>query len=191
MYIWTPFFSSKTRISVQYIVKMLSSSAETIIFIYIGLSTVAHEHNWSTWFVIATLFSCIIYRAACENVLWEQLCAISELLAVLLLTYFVNWNRMIPYTWIDQFIMGFGGLRGAIAYGLIAGRNLKKRHEKSERKPSSIKWERGAREEYAFDCYNRCYSLHCLCAGKKWFILLRKVYKWLSGHKHQAAGALL
>lgn len=39
---------------------------------------------------------------------------------VFILTWILNRYRLVPLEFIDQVIMGFGGLRGAVAYGLAA-----------------------------------------------------------------------
>lgn len=39
---------------------------------------------------------------------------------VFILTWILNRYRLVPLEFIDQVIMGFGGLRGAVAYALAA-----------------------------------------------------------------------
>lgn len=41
---------------------MLSSSAETIIFMFLGVATVNNMHVWNTWFVVLTIAFCSIFR---------------------------------------------------------------------------------------------------------------------------------
>jgi len=53
---------SNSSITVRYALKTLSSSSETIIFIFLGVSTVSDRHVWNTWFVVATIAFCTIYR---------------------------------------------------------------------------------------------------------------------------------
>lgn len=38
---------------------------------------------------------------------------------VFLLTWILNQYRLVPLDYIDQLVMGYGGLRGAVAYGLV------------------------------------------------------------------------
>uniref|UniRef100_A0A914DW08 Sodium/hydrogen exchanger n=1 Tax=Acrobeloides nanus TaxID=290746 RepID=A0A914DW08_9BILA len=88
--------------SVQHITKILSLISETIIFIFLGLSTVSARHHWDTAFIFLTVIFCLLYRA----------------LGICTLCYILNKNRVKKFNKVDIFIMVFGGLRGAIAYGL-------------------------------------------------------------------------
>jgi len=54
--------SHKSHTTVKYAMKMLSSSAETIIFMFLGVSTIHDEHEWNTGFIAATIIFCTIYR---------------------------------------------------------------------------------------------------------------------------------
>lgn len=54
--------SQKSHTTVKYALKMLSSSAETIIFMFLGVATVNNMHVWNTWFVILTIAFCSIFR---------------------------------------------------------------------------------------------------------------------------------
>uniref|UniRef100_A0A0M3HIN5 Tripartite ATP-independent transporter, DctM component n=1 Tax=Ascaris lumbricoides TaxID=6252 RepID=A0A0M3HIN5_ASCLU len=57
---------------------VLSLASETVIFVFLGLSTVSSDHHWNSAFIILTVVLCIVYRT-----------------------------------------LAYGGLRGAIAYGLV------------------------------------------------------------------------
>jgi sodium/hydrogen exchanger-like protein 3 len=35
---------------------------ETIIFMFMGLSTVSDQHSWNTGFVLMTIVACLLYR---------------------------------------------------------------------------------------------------------------------------------
>lgn len=55
--------SHKSHTTVKYAMKMLSSSSETIIFMFLGVATVNDSHHWNTWFVVLTITFCSIFRA--------------------------------------------------------------------------------------------------------------------------------
>ncbi|XP_036433763.1 LOW QUALITY PROTEIN: Na(+)/H(+) exchanger beta-like [Colossoma macropomum] len=94
--------SHKSYTTIKYFLKMWSSVSETLIFIFLGASTVAGTHAWNWTFVIATII----------------LCLVSRVLGVVGLTYILNKFRMVKLTGKDQFIVAYGGLRGAIAFSL-------------------------------------------------------------------------
>lgn len=54
--------SQKSHTTIKYALKMLSSSAETVIFMFLGVATVNKSHAWNTWFVVLTIVFCTIYR---------------------------------------------------------------------------------------------------------------------------------
>uniref|UniRef100_A0A182X886 Sodium/hydrogen exchanger n=1 Tax=Anopheles quadriannulatus TaxID=34691 RepID=A0A182X886_ANOQN len=54
--------SHKSHTTIKYALKMLSSSAETIIFMFLGVATVNNKHVWNTWFVLLTIIFCSVYR---------------------------------------------------------------------------------------------------------------------------------
>ncbi|XP_033830643.1 Na(+)/H(+) exchanger beta-like [Periophthalmus magnuspinnatus] len=94
--------SHKSYTTIKYFLKMWSSVSETLIFIFLGVSTVVGPHSWNWTFVIVTVF----------------LCLVSRVLGVIGLTYIINKFRIVKLTKKDQFIVAYGGLRGAIAFSL-------------------------------------------------------------------------
>ena len=55
--------SQKSYTTIKYFMKMLSSVSETLIFIFMGVSTVGKNHEWNWAFVCFTLLFCQIWRA--------------------------------------------------------------------------------------------------------------------------------
>ncbi|XP_048848750.1 Na(+)/H(+) exchanger beta-like isoform X2 [Brienomyrus brachyistius] len=102
--------SHKSHTTIKYFLKMWSSVSETLIFIFLGVSTVAGPHLWNWTFVTVTIL----------------LCLVSRVLGVVGLTFIINKFRVIKLTTKDQFIVAYGGLRGAIAFSL--GFLLEKEH---------------------------------------------------------------
>uniref|UniRef100_A0A914X3B0 Sodium/hydrogen exchanger n=1 Tax=Plectus sambesii TaxID=2011161 RepID=A0A914X3B0_9BILA len=95
--------TGKSLVTVNYFLKTLSSSCEAIIFMLLGLSTISEKHYWDTAFVAVTVVACLVFR----------------FIGVFVLCSIVNWRRMAKIDYVDQFIMAYGGLRGAVAYGLV------------------------------------------------------------------------
>ncbi|XP_019143847.2 sodium/hydrogen exchanger 5 isoform X5 [Corvus cornix cornix] len=102
--------SQKSRTTVKYTMKTLASSSETIIFMFLGISAVdTSKWTWDTALVLGTLFFILLFRAVGQSV---PLC-------VVLQTYVLNRFRLIPLDKIDQVVMSYGGLRGAVAFALV------------------------------------------------------------------------
>ncbi|XP_065589482.1 sodium/hydrogen exchanger 5 isoform X2 [Cyrtonyx montezumae] len=96
--------SQKSRTTVKYTMKTLASSSETIIFMFLGMSAVdTSKWAWDTALVLGTLFFILLFRA----------------MGVVLQTYVLNRFRLIPLDRIDQVVMSYGGLRGAVAFALV------------------------------------------------------------------------
>lgn len=54
--------SHKSYTTIKYFLKMWSSVSETLIFIFLGVSTVAGPHTWNWTFVVFTLVLCLVSR---------------------------------------------------------------------------------------------------------------------------------
>uniref|UniRef100_A0A915DB13 Sodium/hydrogen exchanger n=1 Tax=Ditylenchus dipsaci TaxID=166011 RepID=A0A915DB13_9BILA len=95
--------SDQSQVTVNYFMKTLSSSCEAMIFVFLGLSAVSKNHDLDMVFIVVTLASCLVYR----------------FIGVISLTYLLNLKRTIKINMVDQFIMSYGGIRGAVCYGLV------------------------------------------------------------------------
>ncbi|KAM7059657.1 sodium/hydrogen exchanger 5 isoform 2-T2 [Molossus nigricans] len=96
--------SQKSRTTVKYTMKTLASCAETIIFMLLGISVVdSSKWAWDSGLVLGTLFFILFFRA----------------LGVVLQTWVLNQFRLVPLDKIDQVVMSYGGLRGAVAFALV------------------------------------------------------------------------
>lgn len=95
--------SHKSHTTVKYAMKMLSSSSETIIFMFLGVATINSRHDWNLWFVVLTITFCSIYRT----------------IGVILLTAIANRFRLHKLNKVEKFVMSYGGLRGAVAFALV------------------------------------------------------------------------
>jgi len=108
--------SQKSHTTVKYFLKMASNASETIIFALLGLSTLdVHHHEWNGSFVFFTLVFCLLFR----------------FLGVIILTWFANKKRVVKMDRVSQFVMGYGGIRGAVTYSLVIlldGRHVKGRN---------------------------------------------------------------
>ncbi|XP_013881125.1 sodium/hydrogen exchanger 3 [Austrofundulus limnaeus] len=89
--------------TIKYAMKVFANGSETMIFVFLGISAIDTTiWVWNTGFILLTLLFILIYR----------------FMGVFFLTWFMNRTRLVPISLIDQVIMSYGGLRGAVAYGL-------------------------------------------------------------------------
>ncbi|XP_050025587.2 uncharacterized protein [Dermacentor andersoni] len=96
--------SRKSYTTVKYFTKMLSAVSDTVIFLFLGIVLVNKRHVWNTGFVVWSAALCLVYR----------------FLTVFSLTYIVNAvGRVKKINLEEQFIMAYGGLRGAVAFSLV------------------------------------------------------------------------
>ncbi|XP_044028809.1 sodium/hydrogen exchanger 3-like isoform X2 [Siniperca chuatsi] len=106
----------KSVLTVRYVMKVLANGSETIIFVFLGISAIDTTiWVWNTGFILLTLFFIFVYR----------------FIGVFILTWMLNKYRLVPVEFIDQLIMSYGGLRGAVAYGLATLLDEKKIKEKN------------------------------------------------------------
>ncbi|GAA6233236.1 sodium/hydrogen exchanger 3 isoform X1 [Lates japonicus] len=106
----------KSVSTVRYTMKVLANGSETMIFVFLGISAIDKTiWVWNTGFILLTLLFIMIYR----------------FIGVFFLTWILNRYRLVPIGFIDQVIMSYGGLRGAVAYGLAVMLNESKIKEKN------------------------------------------------------------
>jgi len=80
----------------------LSTTSDCIIFLFLGLSLVSDHHHWNTGFALWNVLLCLVVR----------------FIIVYVLTIFANLFRVRKISKEEQFIMAYGGLRGAVAFSL-------------------------------------------------------------------------
>ncbi|MCI4395493.1 hypothetical protein PGIGA_G00181340 [Pangasianodon gigas] len=95
----------KSVTTVRYAMKVFAIGSETMIFVFLGVTAIDNViWVWNTGFILLTLLFALIYR----------------FIGVFALTWILNQSRLVPIETIDQIVMSYGGLRGAVAYGLSA-----------------------------------------------------------------------
>uniref|UniRef100_A0A8D2KW32 Sodium/hydrogen exchanger n=1 Tax=Varanus komodoensis TaxID=61221 RepID=A0A8D2KW32_VARKO len=94
--------SPNSYVTTKYFMKMLSSISETLIFVFMGVSTVSRNHEWNWAFIGFTLVFCTLWRA----------------ISVFLLFSISNKFRTYRFTLKDQLIIIYSGLRGASSFSL-------------------------------------------------------------------------
>ncbi|ELK15244.1 Sodium/hydrogen exchanger 2 [Pteropus alecto] len=95
--------SQKSQSTTKYFMKMWSSASDTLIFIFLAVSTIGDNHEWNWPHICFTVMFCLIWRAS----------------EVLVLIFFVNKCHVNTVTRKDQFIIAYGGLRGEICFSLV------------------------------------------------------------------------
>uniref|UniRef100_A0AAV2K0E1 Sodium/hydrogen exchanger n=1 Tax=Knipowitschia caucasica TaxID=637954 RepID=A0AAV2K0E1_KNICA len=89
--------------TVRYVMKVFANGSETMIFVFLGISAIDKTiWVWNTGFILLTVLFVLVYR----------------IIGVFFLTWIQNKFRLVPLDFSDRVIMSYGGLRGAVAYGL-------------------------------------------------------------------------
>lgn len=95
--------SRKSYTTVKYAIKTFASFSDCIIFLFLGIETVSEEHEWHTEFNLWTCLFCLVYR----------------FISIYLFCSIINRNRIKKISYREQFIMAYGGLRGAVGFSLV------------------------------------------------------------------------
>lgn len=133
----------KSVTTVRYIMKVLANGSETIVFVFLGISAIDTSiWVWNTGFILLTLLFIFVYRIIGETFIsssktktWalttQTMSMCLATVGVFFLTWILNKFRLVPLEFIDQVIMSYGGLRGAVAYGLatmLDGNKIKEKN---------------------------------------------------------------
>ena len=82
---------------------MLASVCDCIIFLFLGIETISDNHIVDIGFILLAVISCLLFR----------------FLSVVVLTGIANKKRLRIVDYEEQFIMSYGGLRGAVCFSLV------------------------------------------------------------------------
>ena len=95
--------SRKSYGTIKYGVQTLAAFSDCIIFLFLGIETIVREEfAWHLSFTLWTLLLCVVFRFA----------------GVFLLSSIVNTFRFKKISKKEQFIIGYGGLRGAVGFSM-------------------------------------------------------------------------
>ncbi|XP_064615357.1 probable Na(+)/H(+) antiporter nhx-9 isoform X2 [Liolophura sinensis] len=91
--------------TIKYFTKVLSTATEIVIFLFLGLSLVSAEHNFQVGFVLWAILLTLVYR----------------FIITFGLSFLLNKDRyrVRKISLQEQFIISYGGLRGAVAFSLV------------------------------------------------------------------------
>ncbi|CAI5691452.1 Na(+)/H(+) exchanger beta-like isoform X2 [Oreochromis niloticus] len=94
--------SCESEMTIKYFLKMWSRFNESLIFIFVGVVTVAGPQVWNWTFITLTVILCVVARV----------------IAVVGLTFLTNKFHSVKLTKEDQFLFVCSGLRGGVAFFL-------------------------------------------------------------------------
>lgn len=96
--------SNDAQIAIKFGLKMLANINETLIFILLGVAAAGDFWKfWNTPLVVWTILFISVYRV----------------ISVFFLSWMINKFRINKVCLVDQFVMAYGGLRGAISFSLM------------------------------------------------------------------------
>jgi len=94
--------SRKSHTTIKYFMKMLAVASESVIFMFLGLALVTLNYDIQWGFIGFTIILCQLFRV----------------ISICLMVFISNQFRVAKIAKVDQFIMVYGGLRGAISFSL-------------------------------------------------------------------------
>jgi len=94
--------SKKSYTTVKYSIKTLASTSDCIIFLFLGIELIKDYHEFHVGFITATIVLCLVFR----------------FLSTFFFSWLVNLYRKNTLSFKEQFIMAYGGLRGAVGFSL-------------------------------------------------------------------------
>ncbi|KAK3791905.1 hypothetical protein RRG08_026807 [Elysia crispata] len=97
--------SDRAKSSVNYFSKVISNINEIIIFLFLGISIMSNELEWHTGFSLWAIALCLVFRFIITYVI----------------SFFINRaGGLRKITFPEQFMIAYGGLRGAVCFSLVA-----------------------------------------------------------------------
>jgi len=102
--------SQKSYTTVKYATKTLAATSDCIIFLFLGMVVISEEHHIHWSFVLTTIALCTVYR----------------FIGTFFLSWITNRKRNNKISFREQFIMAYGGLRGAVGFSLAVVLNENK-----------------------------------------------------------------
>jgi len=94
--------SQKSYTTVKYTTKTLAALSDCIIFLFLGIVLISEKQNFRPGFILATIIVCTVYR----------------FIGTFFFSWLVNKRRSHEINFEEQFIMAYGGLRGAVGFSL-------------------------------------------------------------------------
>lgn len=94
--------SAKSYTTVKYATQTMAVTSDCVIFLFLGLVTFTEKQRTEPEFIVATILICLLTRFG----------------VTYLLSWLVNCRRANKINFREQFVMAYGGLRGAVGFSL-------------------------------------------------------------------------
>ena len=110
--------SRNSHITVQSATRTLASVSDSVIFIFLGMTVVSEAHNFHWVFIISVIIFCTLYRLNKEQTDESLIACFFRFIGTYVQCLVLNRLRSSKISMKDQFIMSYGGLRGAVGFSL-------------------------------------------------------------------------